>query len=221
MTAWSDYGPTVLVPQTGYLANARNGWTVVALTLASGAARLTVYEPSGAIAWTRDETSVTVFGVAIDESGRVRQAARPTSPPSSAQSVVAHGPSGAVEWRGESPFISLAEWAVATRLDPFGNSIVLGTGMADGLPVLRVLKYDKAGAVAWSRSAFPGHSPAGLAVGPSGESVVAAQDDPFDPTPVLSVAKFDAAGNEVWTRSYPVALALIGNATAVAVSSGG
>jgi hypothetical protein len=110
---------------------------------------------------------------------------------------------------------------VAARLDPFGNSIVLGMGIVDGLPLLRVLKYDAAGALAWSRSAFPGHFPTGLAVGPSGESVVAAEDYPFDPTPVLSVAKFDAAGNEVWTRSYPVALALIGNATAVAVSAAG
>ncbi len=186
-----------------------SGQAILSWGLPTGPIRSLAFGASGAELWSTDFTwdrhfpsepaSRRVEGVAVEASGAVRVAASTGQIPGGLLTL-AYDPGGAPQWRAEPLPLAAAEAAVASRLDPAGDVVVLGSGFVDGQRVFRTLKYDPSGRLLWARVAFGSAyltTPQALSVGPSGEVAAAGYSEGS-----LAVVKYDGAGTELWRHSF-------------------
>ena len=223
---WVDLRPSIVF---GGLGVDPSGRAILLSTLPGFKLGAIAYEPSGNVAWSRDQwgdpldAGASPAGLLVTSTGRVLAVAQGWRLGLSVQFTLAMGPTGHVEFVATPAGVPSADWAWSSRFDADGNALVLATGFDSGYRD-RLLKYDRTGAMLWGREPLGGPETGEVVwafdVGPAGESVVVGTGGTWQGLP--RVASFDAGGSLNWTRSDVLPPQYeTGGATAVVVDARG
>jgi hypothetical protein len=199
---WPSVGPVAWLDWGG-LAIDSAGRAVLAWT--DGGLHVAAYEPSGALAWSRDDWGSAVGALSphallAAASGRVLLLAQGYAGDQYAQLTLALGPTGHVEFVASPLDVPSADWAWSVRLDALGHALVLGTGFDAGYRD-RVLKYSPSGGLLWASEPLEGQAwpwVQAFDVGPAGEVVAVGSAGSFG---LPRVARLEADGSRAWLKT--------------------